>query len=134
MRSRPPAPSSAAAHGFVNWFRPNIVLATRNSMTLTPLMQVLLALGYYATGSCCLVIGVTPGVSKDASTREVYRASKALCAMGVLGRGLVLFPTSDAKGVSTMLLPHIRYRITHMLFSKLYAAKNAHRCQSGMIL
>ena len=46
-------------------------------------------------------------MSKDATTRVVYRVSKALCAMGLLGRGLVLFPTSDAKGVSTMLLSHI---------------------------
>ena len=95
MSSGPPAPSSAAARGIVNWVRPNIVLATRHSMILTPLMQVLLALGYYATGSYCLVIGDTPGGSKDASTRVLYRVSKALCAMmlHVLGRCLVLFPT-----------------------------------------
>ena len=43
--SGPPAPSSGAAHGIVNWVRPHIVLATRNNTTLTPLMQVLLALG-----------------------------------------------------------------------------------------
>ena len=79
-------------------------------------MQVLLARGYYATGSYCLVIGDTLGASKDATTRVVYRVSTTLCAMGLLGRGLLLFPTSDAKGVSTMLLSHIKYRITHMLF------------------
>ena len=77
-----------------------------------PLMQVLLALGYYTTGFYCLVIGDTFGVSKD--TRVENRVSKALCVMGLLGRGLVLFPTSDAKGVSTMLLSHIKYRITKM--------------------
>ena len=48
----------------------------------------------------------------------VYRVSKALCAMDLLGRGLVLFQTSDAKGVSTMLLSHIKYRITHMLLRR----------------
>ena len=41
--------------------------------------------------------------------------------MGLLGRGLVLFPT-DVRGVSTMLLVHIKYRITHMLCLTLYAA------------
>ena len=35
---------------------------------------------------------------------------------------LVLFPTSDVKGVSTMLLAHIKYRITEMLCPILYAA------------
>ena len=35
---------------------------------------------------------------------------------------LALFHTSDMKGVSTMLLAHIKYRITHMLCSTLYAA------------
>ena len=60
------------------------------------------------------MIGDTLGISKDATTRVVYRVSKALCAMGLLERGLVLFSTSDAKGVSTMLLSHIKYRITHM--------------------
>ena len=37
---------------------------------------------------------------------------------------LVLFPTSDVKGVSTMLLhvAHIKYRITHKLCPTLYAA------------
>ena len=64
-----------------------------------PLMQVLLALEYYATGCYCLVIGDTFGVSKDATTRVENRVSKAVCVMGLLGRGLVLFPTSDAKGV-----------------------------------
>ena len=63
-------------------------------------MQVLLALGYYVTGSYCLVIQL----SKDVSSRAVYSVSKALCAMRLLGRGLVLFPMSDAKEVSTMLL------------------------------
>ena len=36
---------------------------------------------------------------------------------------LVLFPTSDVKGVSTMLLAHIKYRIAHMLCTTLYAVK-----------
>ena len=35
---------------------------------------------------------------------------------------LVFFPTSDVDGVSTMLLAHIKYRITHMLCPTLYAA------------
>ena len=78
-------------------------------------MQVLLTLGYYATRSYCLVIGDSLVVSKDVTTRVVFRVSKALCAMGLLGRGLVLFPTSDAKGVSAMLLAHIKYQITHMI-------------------
>ena len=91
-------------------------------MTLTPLMQVLLAPGYYATASYCLVIGDTLGVSKDATTRVENRVSKAFYAMRLLGRGLVLLPTSDAKGVSTMLLSHIKHRIIHMLFPTLYAA------------
>ena len=47
---------------------------------------------------------------------------KVLYGIGLLGRGLVLFPTSDARGVSTMLLPHIKYRIIHMLCPALYAA------------
>ena len=51
----------------------------------------------------------------------MYSVSKALCAMGLLGRGLALFPT-DVRGVSTMLLVHIKYRITHMLCPTLYAA------------
>ena len=62
---------------------------------------------------------------------------------------LVLFPTSDVKGVSTMLLAHIKYRITHMLCPTLYAAvtnktelletlfcilkKKPYRCLSGKI-
>ena len=91
-------------------------------MTHTPLMQVLLALGYYATGFYCLVIGDTFGASKHVTTRVVCRVSKALCSMGSLGRGLVLFPTSDVKGVSTMLPSHMNYRITHMLCPTLYAA------------
>ena len=56
----------------------------------------MLALGYYATEAYFLVIGDTLGVSKDETTRAVYRVSKALCAMV---RGLLLFPTSDLKGV-----------------------------------
>ena len=74
-------------------------------------MQVLLALGYYATVSYCLMIAEsdTLGVSKDATTGVVYHVSKALCAMRLLGRGLVLFPTPDAKGVYTMWLSHIKY-------------------------
>ena len=35
---------------------------------------------------------------------------------------IVLFPTSDVKGVSTMLQAHIKYRITNMLCPTLYAA------------
>ena len=35
---------------------------------------------------------------------------------------LALFPTSDVKGVSTMLPAHIKFRITHMLCPTLYAA------------
>ena len=85
-------------------------------MTLTPSMQVLLTLGYYATGSYCLVIRDTLRESKDASTRVVYRVSKAFCAMGLLGRGLVLFPTSDAKGVSTMLLSHYPHAFSHTVY------------------
>ena len=61
------------------------------------------------------MIGITLGVSKDASTGAVYSVSKAMCAMELLGRGLVLFPMSDVRGVSTMLLAYINYRITHML-------------------
>ena len=69
-------------------------------------MQVLLALRYYATGSYCLVmVGYTPGASTDASTRTV----KALCGMALLGSGNVVFPTSDVRGVSTVLLAHIKY-------------------------
>ena len=86
------------------------------------MVQVLLALGYYATGSYCLVFGDALGVSMDATTRVVYRVSKALCTKGLLRRGLVLLPTSDSKGVSTLLLSHIKYRITHMLCPTLYAA------------
>ena len=71
---------------------------------------------------CDRVLLFSDGVSMDATTGVVYRLSKALCAMGLLGRGLVLFPTSDAKGVSTMLLSHMKYRITHMLCHTLYAA------------
>ena len=84
-----------------------------------PIDASLLALWYNATESYCLVIGDTLGVSKYATTRVEYRVSKALSALGLLGRGLVLFPTSDAKGVSDMLLSHIKYRITHMLFPTL---------------
>ena len=58
--SGPPAPFSGAARGMVNWVRPHI-LVIRHSMTLTPLVQVLLTLGYYATGSYCLEIGYTLG-------------------------------------------------------------------------
>ena len=36
----------------------------------------------------------------------MYRVSKALCAMGLLGRGNVLFPTSDAKGAATYEIPN----------------------------
>ena len=35
---------------------------------------------------------------------------------------LVLSPTSDVKGVSTMLLANIKYRIARMLCPTLYAA------------
>ena len=35
---------------------------------------------------------------------------------------LALFPTSDVKGVSRMLLARIKYQITHMLCPTLYAA------------
>ena len=61
------------------------------------------------------------GVLNNATTRVVYRVSKALCVMGLMEKCLVLFPTSDAKGVSTILLSHIKYRITHMLCPTLYA-------------
>ena len=83
----PPDPRMASLIG-------HIVSATRRSMALTPLMQ--LELGYYATGAYFLVIGDTLGLSKDATSRVENRVSKALCAMG---RGLVLFPTSDVNGV-----------------------------------
>ena len=117
MGSGPPAPSSGAARGIVNWVYPHIVLATRYSLTLTPVMQVLLALGYYATGPYCSVIGDTLGVSKDATTRVAYHVSTALCAIGLLGRGLVLFTTSDTMGVSSILLSHIpnKKKETHHL-------------------
>ena len=60
-------------------------------------MQVLLAPMYYATGSYCLVIGDTLGVSEGASTRAVY--SKALCAIGLLGRGLnCIIPNVGREG------------------------------------
>ena len=52
--------------------RPHIVWATRRCMSLTPLMQVLLMLGYYATEAYFLIFGDTLGVSKDATTRAVY--------------------------------------------------------------
>ena len=58
MGSGPPAPSSGVALGIINWVRPHIVLVTM----VTPLMQVLLALVYYATGSYCLVIGDALGI------------------------------------------------------------------------
>ena len=111
--SGPPATTSGAAHGIVNWVRPHIVLATRQSMTLSSLMQVLLALGYYATGSFCLVIGDTLGVSKDARTRVVHRVSKALRAMGLFGRGLVLFPTSFYNIVVTYKIPNYPHALSH---------------------
>ena len=131
MGSGPPAPFSGAARGNVKGVRPYNVLATRHSMSLTPLMQVLLALGYYATGSDFLVIGDTPGVSKDATTRVVFRVSKALCAMGLLGRGLVSFSTSDAKGVSTyMLLSHINTELPICFSPTLYAAITFFKCVS----
>ena len=63
------------------------------------------------------MIGDTLGVSKNAMSRVVHRVSKAFVQWD-----LVLFPTSDVKGVSTMLLAHIKYRITHMLCPTLYAA------------
>ena len=54
---------------------------------------------------------------QNATSREVHRVSKAICAMGSC-----IIPTSDVKGVSTMLLAHIKYRITHMLCPTMYAA------------
>ena len=52
-------------------------------------------------------------VSKDAMTRVVYRYQ-----VGLLGRGLVLFPTSNVKGVSTMLLaqiPNYPHALSHVM-------------------
>ena len=90
--------STATIMFIVNWIRPHTVSATRRSMALSPLIQVLLALRYYATGAYFSVIGDTLGVSKDATRMAVHRVSKALSAMG---RGLVSFPTgrlaSDVK-------------------------------------
>ena len=38
------------------------------------------------------------GVSKGGSSRAVYSVSKACVQWDFLGRGLVLFPTSDVEG------------------------------------
>ena len=48
----------------------------------------------------------------------MHRVSKAFCVQW----DLALLSTSDVKGVSTMLLAHIKYRITHMLCPTLNAA------------
>ena len=80
-------------------------------------MQVLLVLGYFVTGSYCLVIGDTLGVSKSATTRVVYRVSKALCALDEWEEALYY-----SQRQMRMLLSRIKYRITHMLFLTLYAA------------
>ena len=63
----------------VNWIRPQIISATRRSIALIPLMQVLLALEYNATGANFLVIGETLGYEKDVTTRVglLHRVSKA---------------------------------------------------------
>ena len=93
----PKLQASGAARGIVNWVRPHIVLATRQHDTHS------IDASYVGSGALCnrvllfIVIGDTLGVSKDATTRVVYCESKALCAMGLLGRGLVIFPTSAAR-------------------------------------
>ena len=74
-------------------------------------MQVLLAL----TGSYFLAFEYTLGVSKDASTRVVHGISN-----GIIGKRPCIIPNLGCGGVSTMLLAHIKYRITHM--PTLYAA------------
>ena len=110
LGSGPPAPSSGAARDIVNWVRPHIVLVTRHSMTLTPLMRVLMALGYYATGSYCLMFGVPAwGIKGCHDLLGSAPCIKGVVCYGIIGkRPCVLFPTSDAKGVSTMLLSHLK--------------------------
>ena len=62
----------------------------------------------------------------DATTRVVYRLSMTLCAMELLGRGLVLFPTSDAKGVSTMLLSHMKFIVPNYSYALSYTVCGDH--------
>lgn len=74
----------------VEMIRPQIASATRRSMSLSPLLQVLLALRYFATGSYFSLVGESMGVSKAATIQAVHRVTKAICD---LGRRFISFPT-----------------------------------------
>ena len=82
--------SSATIMFIVNLVRPLIVSATGCSMALKPLLQVLLALRYYASGTYFSVVGDTLGVSKAATVKAVHRVTKALCEVGKV---FISFPT-----------------------------------------
>lgn len=73
----------------VDLIRPHIVSTTRRSMALSPLLQVLLALRFYATGAYFSLVGDSLGVSKCATTKAVHRVSRAICD---IGRQFIKFP------------------------------------------
>ena len=58
-------------------------------MTLKPLLQVLLALRFHASGDYFSVVGDTLGVSKAATVKAVHRVTKALC---VVEKVFISFP------------------------------------------
>lgn len=73
----------------VDLIRPQIASTTRRSMALSPLLQVLLALRFYATGAYFSLVGDSLGVSKCATNKAVFRVSQALRS---IARRFIYFP------------------------------------------
>lgn len=74
----------------LNLIRPSLITMTRRSKAVSPLLQLLVALRYFATGSFFRLIGDSVGLSEATVSRCVHRVATALCG---IGRRYISFPT-----------------------------------------
>lgn len=71
---------------------------TRRNHSLSPLVQVLVALRFFATGSLMRLVGDTFGISVATVSRCVHRVARALC---LEAHKFIKFPTVDYEVTKT---------------------------------
>ena len=67
-------------HHIANLLREELQFGYNRKGSLSPEMQVLIALRFYATGSLQIVVGDTVHVDKSTVSRTIHRVTEAMCA------------------------------------------------------
>ena len=91
---------------------PSLQNMTERSKPVSPLLQLLVALRFYATGAFFRLIGDSVGLSESTVSRCVHRVSRALAA---LAKRFVRFP----EGVTARTTQQDFYRLSSEYRSKL---------------